>query len=45
VLVDLYLAGQLKLDELVSRTYELEQFDDALADLLAGNLARGVFTF
>jgi Zn-dependent alcohol dehydrogenase len=45
VLVDLYLAGQLKLDELVSRTYELEQFDEALADLHAGNLARGVFTF
>ena len=44
VLVDLYLAGQLKLDELVSRTYELEQFDEALADLHAGNLARGVFT-
>ena len=45
VLVDLYLAGQLKLDELVSRTYKLEQFDEALADLHAGNLARGVFTF
>jgi hypothetical protein len=29
----------------VSRTYELEQFDEALADLHAGNLARGVFTF
>ena len=43
-LVDLYLGGQLKLDELVSRTYELEEFELALADLQAGSLARGVFT-
>jgi S-(hydroxymethyl)glutathione dehydrogenase/alcohol dehydrogenase len=43
-LVDLYLSGQLKLDELISRTYRLEQFEEALADLQAGSLARGVFT-
>jgi S-(hydroxymethyl)glutathione dehydrogenase/alcohol dehydrogenase len=43
-LVDLYLSGQLKLDELISRTYRLEQFEEALADLKAGSLARGVFT-
>ena len=45
VLVDLYLSKQLKLDELVSKTYKLEDFEQAIADLHAGNLARGVFTF
>ena len=45
VLVDLYLRGQLKLDELVSRTYPLEQFDAVLADMREGVLARGVLTF
>ena len=45
VLVDLYLSGQLKLDELVSKRYALEQFEEAIADLHAGTLARGVFTF
>jgi Zn-dependent alcohol dehydrogenase len=42
-LVDLYLAGQLKLDELITRRYRLEQFEEALGDLKAGTLARGVF--
>ena len=45
VLVDLYLSGQLKLDELVSKTYKLDDFEQAIADLHAGALARGVFTF
>jgi S-(hydroxymethyl)glutathione dehydrogenase/alcohol dehydrogenase len=43
MLAELYLSGRLKIDELITRHYALEQFDDALADLRAGNLARGVF--
>jgi Zn-dependent alcohol dehydrogenase len=33
------------LDELVTRTYRLEQLADAFEDLLAGRLAKGVITF
>ena len=40
-----YRAGRLQLDELVTRTYPLEDFERALADLEAGELARGVLTF
>lgn len=45
MLVDLYLAGRLKLDELVSRTYPLEAIQDVFDDMHAGRLARGVLTF
>ena len=40
--VDLYLAGRLKLDELVTKTYPLDQIDAALHELHEGELARGV---
>jgi Zn-dependent alcohol dehydrogenase len=40
--VELYLAGKLKLDELVSETYPLEGFARAVDDMHAGKLARGV---
>jgi Zn-dependent alcohol dehydrogenase len=43
MLADLYLAGKLKIDELITRHYRLEDFDVALADLRQGHLARGVF--
>lgn len=39
---DLYLQGRLDLDRLVSRTYTLEQVNAAYADMLAGEVARGV---
>ncbi len=42
LLVELYLAGKLKLDELVSATYPLEEFDQVVSDLHDGKLARGV---
>ena len=41
-LVSLYQAGTLKLGELVSRTYALDQVNDALAALAASDGARGV---
>ena len=43
--VEHYRAGRLRLDELVTRTYAIEAFDEAVADLRAGRLARGVLTF
>jgi S-(hydroxymethyl)glutathione dehydrogenase/alcohol dehydrogenase len=43
MLADLYLAGRLKIDELVTEHYRLDDFQRALDDLHAGHLARGVF--
>ena len=44
--VDLYLAGRLKLDELVTKTYPLEDFQTrASTTCTTGELARGVLTF
>jgi len=42
LLVDLYRDKQLMLDELVSRTYTLDQINEAMADLRSGRNARGV---
>ncbi len=42
LMVDLYRAGRLQLDELVSATYPLEDFQLALDELHEGKLARGV---
>ncbi len=44
-LLDLYLAGMLKLDELITRRYRLEQINEAYADMLSGDVARGVIVF
>jgi Zn-dependent alcohol dehydrogenase len=44
--VDLYQRGRLKLDELVSRQYPLEDMKAAIHDMEAGDItARGVLTF
>jgi S-(hydroxymethyl)glutathione dehydrogenase/alcohol dehydrogenase len=43
MLADLYLAGRLKIDELITRHYALDDFARAVDDLKAGHLARGVF--
>jgi Zn-dependent alcohol dehydrogenase len=40
-----YQRGELKLDELVTRTYRLEQLGTALDDMLSGRNAKGVITF
>jgi S-(hydroxymethyl)glutathione dehydrogenase/alcohol dehydrogenase len=42
LMVELYKAGRLKLDELVSATYPIEGFETALHELHEGRLARGV---
>ncbi len=43
--VDLYLAGRLKLDELVTKRYPLEDLQKVIDDMHQGDLARGVLTF
>ncbi len=40
--VDLYLAGKLKLDALVSRRRPLAEINEAVADMNRGELARTV---
>ena len=45
LIIDLYRRGKLMLDELVSATYPLESFHDAILDMEAGKVARGVLTF
>ena len=44
-LVDLYLDGRLKIDELVSRTYKLDEINEGFTALRAGQVARGVVVF
>jgi S-(hydroxymethyl)glutathione dehydrogenase/alcohol dehydrogenase len=43
MLADLYLGGRLKIDELITNHYTLDDFGHALHDLESGSLARGVF--
>ena len=45
ILLDLYLAGRLKLDELITRRFTLDQINDAFAALERGEVARGVIAF
>jgi Zn-dependent alcohol dehydrogenase len=42
---ELYLAGRLRLDELVSRRYSIEEANEAFRALAAGELARGLIVF
>ena len=42
---DLYARGLLDLDRLMSKTYRLEQINEAYAEMLAGGMARGVILF
>ncbi len=43
--LEMYAAGQLKLDELVTRRYRLEQINEAYQAMLSGEVARGVIVF
>ena len=44
-LLRMYQAGQLKLDELVTREYTLDQVAEAYEDMHAGKNIRGVIVF
>jgi Zn-dependent alcohol dehydrogenase len=44
-LIDLYRAGKLKLDDLLTRTYPFEQINEAYEALERGEVARSVVTF
>jgi S-(hydroxymethyl)glutathione dehydrogenase/alcohol dehydrogenase len=41
-LIDFYMDGRLRLDELVTRTYPLEEVNDAFDDLGRGGVGRGL---
>jgi Zn-dependent alcohol dehydrogenase len=44
-LLSLYQKGQLKLAELVTKTYSLEQINEGYDDLLAGRIMRGMIMY
>ena len=44
-ILDLYAAGKIKLDQLIARTYRLEEINQAFQDLLQGIGARGLILF
>ena len=44
-LTDLYLQGRLKLDELVSGRWSLDQINEAFADTRSGKARRNVIIF
>ena len=43
--MELYLAGKLHLDDLITRRYSIDEADQAFRDLAAGALARGLIVF
>ncbi len=44
-MVDMYMSGKLKLDEMISRRIRLDQVNEALDELKTGELARSVIVF
>jgi S-(hydroxymethyl)glutathione dehydrogenase/alcohol dehydrogenase len=44
-LVDMYMAGKLKLDEMISQRLKLEQVNEAFAEMKTGSIARSVIVF
>jgi Zn-dependent alcohol dehydrogenase len=44
-LLSLYQAGKLKLDEMITRRYRIEEAPQAFEDLAQGRNARGVIVF
>jgi S-(hydroxymethyl)glutathione dehydrogenase/alcohol dehydrogenase len=42
---DLYLQGKLDLGRLISRSYRLDQINEAYNDMLSGEIARGVIVW
>ncbi|MBB3749924.1 NDMA-dependent alcohol dehydrogenase [Mycolicibacterium sp. BK634] len=45
LLAGMYTAGQLRLDEMITRRYHLDDINTAFDDLLGGELVRGVIDF
>jgi len=45
ILVDLYDKGELMLDEMITRTYSIDQLQQAFDDMLKGKNAKGVVVF
>ncbi|HEY48550.1 MAG TPA: Zn-dependent alcohol dehydrogenase [Dehalococcoidia bacterium] len=43
--INLFMAGKLPLDKMVSAHYPLEKINDAINDMLEGTIIRGVITF
>ncbi|HVI34244.1 Zn-dependent alcohol dehydrogenase [Phenylobacterium sp.] len=44
-LCDMYMAGKLKLDEMISRRLKLEQVNEAFDEMKTGSIARSVIVF
>jgi Zn-dependent alcohol dehydrogenase len=44
-IINLYQDGQMQLEEMITRTYTLNELDKAFDDLLAGRNAKGVVVF
>lgn len=44
-LIDFYMAGKLKLDEMISQRIHLDQINDAMDELHKGSIARSVIVF
>ena len=45
LLIGLYQAGKLKLDELITRTYSLDQINEGYQDMRDGRNIRGVIRY
>jgi S-(hydroxymethyl)glutathione dehydrogenase/alcohol dehydrogenase len=43
--IDLYMAGKLPLDKMISAHYPLVQINKAIKDTIDGKIMRGVITF
>ena len=44
-MVDMYMAGKLKLDQMISRRIKLEDVNEAFVEMKTGNIARSVIVF
>jgi S-(hydroxymethyl)glutathione dehydrogenase/alcohol dehydrogenase len=44
-MANLYLSGKLKIDELITRRYAIDEVNEAFRALAAGELARGIIVF
>jgi NDMA-dependent alcohol dehydrogenase len=45
MLIDLYMSGRLKLDQLITQEYSLHQINEAYETMLQGETARGIVVF